>query len=91
MRPSSTGSRACPDAEIAEQITAKVFPDVVAFLRSVQQAGAVNSLAGGHYLSRSVLRDDPELHRALRDSGAGRRHRDLSHPSALQRSPVDWR
>ncbi len=57
MRSVVDWQRGCPDAEIAEQVTAKVFPDVVAFLRSVQQAGAVNSLAGVHYLSRSVLRE----------------------------------
>jgi len=55
MRSAEVWRRAFPDAEIVERIESRVFPDVVHFLRSVQGAGAVNSLSGKHFLSRAVL------------------------------------
>ena len=56
MRSAEAWRREFPDADIVERITTKVFPDVTAFLRSVQEAGAVNSLSGRRFLSRAVLR-----------------------------------
>ncbi len=56
MRSAEDWRRDFPDAEIVEQTVLKVFPDVKAFLRSVQEAGAVNALSGRRFLSRCVLR-----------------------------------
>lgn len=65
MRSAESWRRDFPDAEIVEQIRSKVFPGVADFLRSVQAAGAVNSLAGRHFLSRAVLRAMMERYAAL--------------------------
>ncbi len=65
MRAAESWRRDFPDAEVVEQIRSKVFPGVAEFLRSVQAAGAVNSLAGRHFLSRAVLRAMMERYAAL--------------------------
>lgn len=57
MRSAETWRREFPEAEILEQTVARVFPGVEAFLRSVQEAGAANSMSGRHFLSRRVLRE----------------------------------
>lgn len=57
MRNTDDWRRAFPQAVISQQLQVRSFVDVRAFLRSVQQAGAVNSLSGSHFLSRQVLRD----------------------------------
>ena len=72
MRSAEAWRRAFPDADIVERITTKVFPDVTAFLRSVQEAGAVNSLSGRRFLSRAVLRAMIERYTEL--------YRIASHP-----------
>ncbi len=46
-----------PGAECDEREVERVFPDVRAFLRSVQQAGAVNAMEGPHVLAKSVWRE----------------------------------
>jgi malonyl-CoA O-methyltransferase len=43
-------------AEIHESRHSREFPDALSFLRSVQNAGAVNSTTGAHFLRRDVLR-----------------------------------
>jgi len=44
-------------ADISEELQVRHFPDVRQFLGSVQEAGAVNSLFGQHFLNRNVLRE----------------------------------
>jgi len=65
MRPVEAWRRDFSDAEIVEEIRSKIFPGVGDFLRSVQAAGAVNSLSGRHFLSRVVLRAMMERYAAL--------------------------
>ncbi len=55
MRTSENWRNAFPEAELSEQIQVRHFPDVRRFLRSVQEAGAVNSMSGRHFLGRRVL------------------------------------
>jgi malonyl-CoA O-methyltransferase len=55
--PSASAWRDClPGAEMIETRLPRVFPDVRAFLRSVQEAGATNAQDGHHVLSRNILR-----------------------------------
>ena len=57
MRNANEWRQAFPQAAISQQLQVRSFKDVRAFLRSVQQAGAVNSLTGPHFLSRRILRE----------------------------------
>ncbi len=45
-----------PGADLVETRVIREFPDVRVFLRSVQEAGAVNALNGRHVLPRGILR-----------------------------------
>jgi malonyl-CoA O-methyltransferase len=56
MRPVVWWRGALPHAEIHESRHLREFPDTLSFLRSVQEAGAVNSTTGAHRLRRDVLR-----------------------------------
>lgn len=57
MRAAHKWRRMLPDATISEQLLVRSFPDVRQFLRSVQKAGAVNSMSGRYFLCREVLRE----------------------------------
>jgi malonyl-CoA O-methyltransferase len=46
-----------PECEVLEEISTRGFASVAAFLHSIQEAGAVNSTAGPHFLSRRILRE----------------------------------
>lgn len=60
-----------PGAECIERDVVRDFPDVRAFLRSVQQAGAVNALEGPHVLAKSVWREMSREYAARHATAAG--------------------
>lgn len=64
MRPVARWREAQPAAVVEEYCVERAFPDVLSFLRSVQEAGAVNSLRGAHHLGREVLRAMTDHYRA---------------------------
>jgi len=51
-----------PNAEIYDEIFEKIFPDVRSFLRSIQKAGAANSLANQRIIPRAVLKNMNEYY-----------------------------
>jgi malonyl-CoA O-methyltransferase len=57
MRTVHEWNRAFPEANVSQQFIVRSFPDVRQFLRSVQDAGAVNSMSGHYTLCRDVLRE----------------------------------
>lgn len=57
MRTLGEWCRKLPEAKISEHALVRCFPSVRQFLRSVQEAGAVNSMSGRHVLYRDVLRE----------------------------------
>lgn len=64
MRPVARWRQIQPDAAVEDYCVQREFPDVRCFLRSVQEAGAVNSLGGAHHLGRDVLRAMTDHYRA---------------------------
>lgn len=68
MRPVPEWAGMLPGLEVVEADIERSFPDVRAFLRSIQEAGAVNSLAGRQAIPRAVLQAMVEQY--------GRRHTD---------------
>jgi malonyl-CoA O-methyltransferase len=57
MRHADEWRQSFPQATVSQQLQIRSFVDVRTFLSSVQQAGAVNSLSGPHFLSRQVLHE----------------------------------
>ena len=57
MRTVDEWRRTLPDADVSQHFFIRSFPDVRQFLRSVQEAGAVNSMSGRYFLCRNVLRE----------------------------------
>lgn len=57
MRTVEEWRRRLPEAIISQEILSRSFADVRSFLRSVQEAGAVNSMSERHFLSPQVLRE----------------------------------
>lgn len=56
MRPASWWRETLPHAEVYESRQTRKFSDTLSFLRSVQDAGAVKSTTGAHFLRRDALR-----------------------------------
>lgn len=62
MRSINEWRGAIPNAEIFDEIIERNFPDVISFLRSIQEAGAVNSLTNRFAIPKSVLRNMKEYY-----------------------------
>lgn len=56
MRPVNWWRETLPHAEVHESRQLRKFSDTLSFLRSVQDAGAVKSTTGAHFLRRDALR-----------------------------------